>query len=542
MILHRLTAFLILLVLLGVHGPRVQAAPNLVSVYPLGGQRGTTVDIEIRGAELEGAYAVWFGAGTQMDSAKSATASQPNSKCTKSPDGMEASVKAVQGGSAKVRLVISPSARAGFHSVSLVSPRGVSGAIPFWVGPHAVIQETGAPHNTPDTAQPVKLPVAVNGRISESGELDYYAFDIAREQAMAFEVIALHGADFDPQLALYEAGGSFLDLQRAKRFLFREEITQGSMPASRRMTHHFTKPGRYLVNIGNLFARGAGDYSYLLAIAPAERQVNAGDALSWAQQRIQLLRSKTVGAPATDVGLVREAEPDGKPEQTRSFTVPAVLEGTIGQPGDIDRFRFKAKAGQSLVFEIETPRASRPHFNPRLDVLDAKGAVVLSNLQVQDGKVGTESAKVILVGSQVTGKLDRDGEYFLRIRDLTSVHGSPEHVYRVLVRPQIPHIGDVQVQPGGPINLVPGGKQRLAVTTPAHEGFSGSIAIAVEGLPQGVKAFVGANNSMIELLADANAPVTPLPHMLRISGLPLLGGKTGSAFLVAEIPIMVVRK
>src|SRR5262245_52700602 len=123
MIVHRLIVF-VLAVLFGVPG-RSAAAPKLVSVYPLGGLRGAAVDMEIRGVELEGAYAVWFGAGTQTDSAKSATASQPNIKFTNSPDGMEASVKAVHGGSAKVRLVIAPSARVGFHSFSLVSPRGV---------------------------------------------------------------------------------------------------------------------------------------------------------------------------------------------------------------------------------------------------------------------------------------------------------------------------------------------------------------------------------------------------------------------------------
>ena len=117
--------------------------------------------------------------------------------------------------------------------------------------------------------------------------------------------------------------------------------------------------------------------------------------------------------------------------------VPALLEGTIGRPGDIDHFRFKARAGQKLVFEVQTPRAGPPHFNLRLDVLDARKAVVLTNLHVQDGKIGTVDAKVIQVTPEILGTLDKDGEYSLRIRDLTSIHGSPDHVYRVLVRPQV---------------------------------------------------------------------------------------------------------
>ena len=46
----------------------------------------------------------------------------------KGPDGIEAHVKAVPNGSlAKVRLVMAPDARVGFHTLSLISPAGLSG-------------------------------------------------------------------------------------------------------------------------------------------------------------------------------------------------------------------------------------------------------------------------------------------------------------------------------------------------------------------------------------------------------------------------------
>jgi hypothetical protein len=534
---------LLILSLLGPPGPRAQAAPKLVSVYPLGGQRGTVLEVEVRGSSLEGTSAVWLGSGSRLDSLKAPSATQAAIQWTKSPDGLEAHVEAVPDSShVKVQLVIAPNARVGFHTLHLISPTGLSGALAFWVGPNAVLQEIDTPHNTPDTAQPVKLPVAVNGRIVAGGELDFYSFEIAREETVAFEVIAVHGTNFDPQLALYETGGSFLDPQRSRRLVFQEEISEGGMPANRRMTYHFTKTGRYLVNLGNLFAQSSNDSSYLLRIAPTERLADSEGALAWARRRLEGLRSRTVEAPSVDVHLVSEGEPSDQGERTTAFSAPAVLEGTIGHPGDIDRFRFKAKAGQQLAFELQTPRVSPPHFNPRLDVLDATGAVVLSSLRAQEGKVGTETSKVIQLASELVGKFDREGEYTVRVRDLTSIQGSPDHVYRVLVRPAIPHIGTIQVQPNGPYNLAPGAKQRLALHTQWSEGYSGSLAISVEGLPQGVRAFVGPNNSVIELFAEASAPETPMPHLLRIYGLPLVDGKSGSPFRVGEIPIMVVKK
>jgi hypothetical protein len=277
-------------------------------------------------------------------------------------------------------------------------------------------------------------------------------------------------------------------------------------------------------------------------MAPADETAAEEGALSWAKRRLQEVRSRSVGATVADVELVKEAEPNDEAAQANALRVPAVLEGTIGRPGDIDRYRFKARAGEKLAFEVQTPHAGPPRFNLRLDVLDAKGAVVLSNLSVKDGKIGTEDGKVIQVAPVLLGKLDQEGEYTLRVRDLTSIYGSPDHAYRVLVRPQIPHVGDIRVQPEGPVNLRPGARQRLTVSAPGKEDYAGTLALSVEGLPQGVKAFVGANGSTIELLADASASATPLPQVLRISGLPLVGEKSGTAFPVAEIPVMVLKK
>ena len=64
---------LIPLVLLGPGGLRAHAAAKVVSLFPLGGQRGTALEVEIRGAGLDGAYAVWLGPGSRLDPASGGT-------------------------------------------------------------------------------------------------------------------------------------------------------------------------------------------------------------------------------------------------------------------------------------------------------------------------------------------------------------------------------------------------------------------------------------------------------------------------------------
>src|SRR5262249_48360329 len=218
-------------------------------------------------------------------------------------------------------------ARLGMHSIAVVSPAGLSGPVSFWVGDHSVLLDAASPNRAADTARAVTLPVAVHGSISENGQLNYYAFEIARQQTVAFEMLALQGPNFDPQLALYEPGGSFLDPKRSKRLLFHEEVTQGSMPAGRRVTYHFSKPGRYVVNIGNPFGQGGAGSAYLLRITPSEPPAGADDVLGWARVRLQELRARSVDAPATDVVLVREREPNDQVGQAHLFTFPAVIEG-----------------------------------------------------------------------------------------------------------------------------------------------------------------------------------------------------------------------
>src|SRR6516162_7281097 len=113
MILRRFVALLMPLILLGPPGLRAQASPKVGSIFPLGGQRGTVADVEVRGTGLEGTSAVWLGPGSRLDPAAAG-----DGKLTRGPDGVGAQIMAVPDGSrANVRLVIAADARVGFHSL-----------------------------------------------------------------------------------------------------------------------------------------------------------------------------------------------------------------------------------------------------------------------------------------------------------------------------------------------------------------------------------------------------------------------------------------
>jgi hypothetical protein len=132
------------------------------------------------------------------------------------------------------------------------------------------------------------------------------------------------------------------------------------------------------------------------------------------------------------VNEVRESEPNNPdgPQDTRVFDVPVTLNGQV-MPGDVDRFRFRARAGQKLVV-----RADARHLIPYL--ADAVPGWFQATLAVYDSE-GRELAfaddyrfnpdPVLLFQPPA------DGEYQVEIRD-SIYRGREDFVYRVTVAEQ----------------------------------------------------------------------------------------------------------
>ena len=247
------------------------------------------------------------------------------------------------------------------------------------------------------------------------------------------------------------------------------------------------------------------------------------------------------------------------------------VEGTIQHPGDVDIFRFKAGSGQALAFEIETPETVPPFFNPHLMVVDGTGRELVSNVYREVAGVGDDWIKSIKAKTVYT--FEQAGEYFLQIRDLTTRRAAPHFRYRVLVRPQVPHLGEVAVKTGrgevvDHINLRSGETRKLSVVTEPEEGFDGEIALTLENLPAGVQALAAATTTVnprlletgngrgamhkerffpprhlatIVLVAGRDAPQTSMPQRVRLTARPIVEGKIGKALAVQEILLMICR-
>lgn len=127
--------------------------------------------------------------------------------------------------------------------------------------------------------------------------------------------------------------------------------------------------------------------------------------------------------PAT-ADLHREVEPNDLAAEAQPILPPFSVGGTIGAPGDLDRFAIAAVAGQVIKADV-LARGFRAGANPGsalsavLEILDTDGTTVLA----ADQSLGDFDDPGVMVAVPGPGK------YFVQVRDLSPAEGGSEYVY-----------------------------------------------------------------------------------------------------------------
>jgi hypothetical protein len=155
------------------------------------------------------------------------------------------------------------------------------------------------------------------------------------------------------------------------------------------------------------------------------------------------------------------------------------------------------------------------------------------------------------------------GEYTLEVRDATADLAGPDFQFRVQVRPQVPHVGQVSIDTDH-INFTPGEAKTVRVMFDREEDYRGAVVVMAEGLPPGVTAATGADfepdkdepppvgkperyrprteRAVVVLSASSDATPSAQPHSVRIVTRPLVDGKIGEVLTSKSIYVMVVPK
>jgi len=194
--------------------------PYVTSVFPLGGQRNTTVKLELRGVNLPAAA---------LD-------------------------LAIPADSPPLRFLGPPAQGLASNRLLLA------------VGDAPEVRATD-PNHTAAQAQRVPVPVTINGRIRRGDQSDYFLFTAQAGQALAMDVQARRlGSPLDSMLYLYNAKG---------QELARNDDWVDPDPAMALLVHHldsrlvytFPAAGDYVLRIKDIQRNGGEDFAYRLGIA-----------------------------------------------------------------------------------------------------------------------------------------------------------------------------------------------------------------------------------------------------------------------------------
>jgi hypothetical protein len=480
-------------------GAQQREDPRAISIHPFAGQRGTTFIATVRGNGLAGARAATTGSAPVTISVESVESEAPN------PSSRNKSRIDV----VRLRVEAQPDAKPGRYPIRLITANGVSNALPLHIVDLPVVPEPSGEHERRESAVVIsKLPVAYTGRLARRGETDYYSFHADAGQIITFEAIsglpqiaaagsAATIANFDPALTIYEPAGSWFDSGRLNRIAYNDEpVWVFGQPTDAYLVHRFDKAGNYLVRVEAFAGQGGPDYSYELKVVPgalpqdqAPRGEGGWDEHGWTR-RLDAARLSQLGKRGGKDGPKPSIETYRAGPDPVTFKIPGTLEGVLGKPGETHRARFHLDKPADIAIEIETPAASPPYFNPIFRLLNNAGEEVASNIFA--GKGACSGALTKSMQSKTILPLRDTGDYTLEIRDATADLAGADFRYRVQVRPQAPHVGQVKADADA-MNLARGEAKMIRVSFDREEDYRGALTITAESLPPGVSMAAGAD-------------------------------------------------
>lgn len=464
-------------------------------------------------------------------------------------------------------VTLAPDAPLGERDLRLRTPGGgLSNPFIFIVGQLSEFSEkvatatsepTAGPNNpqAPRTARPrtemhITLPAVVNGQIL-SGEIDHYHFAARKGQrivvAASARALIPYLADavpgwFQATLALRDVSGH--ELAYDNRFRFNPDpVICCEIPAA----------GDYVIEIKDSIYRGREDFVYRITVGelpfvtgifPLGATVGqrAVFALSgWNLPARQLAMETKDKAPGMFSLSVRnhdqlsnsvrflldgpsdsiEIEPNGRPDNAQPLKLPAIVNGRIDRPGDVDMFRFAGKAGDEIVAEVFARRLGSP-LDSTLKLTDDAGKQLAFNDDYDDKGAGLLTQQA---DSRISFKLPADGTYFLTLADAQHQSG-PDFGYRLRVGPPRPDF-ELRVTPSA-LNLRAGTSVPLTVYSLRRDGFSGEIALGLKDAPRGFAlsgAHIPAGQDKVQLTLTAPPSQRSEPFDLTLIGVATVQGK-----------------
>lgn len=496
---------------------------RITSIFPPGGQQGTTVDLTV-------------GGGTDLDEIDLMVFSHPGITAVQKSDGNGAPVANT------FTVGVSADVAPGLYDVRVKGLFGVSNPRLFRVDTLPEVAEA-EPNNALAQATPVTIGSIVNARANGATDVDFFKVPVSPGQTL---VIRSESARLDSpmqaRLELFSSSGRRLAKSRR---IFSQEAS---------LVYTATEAEELILRVQDMVYGGGDQFVYRLAfdsrpivdwISPTfiaagapgtvtvygrhlpggqptdktleghavfQQQMTVDPATSHAPVGASVMAAFTDsfwwnGVEGNLVRVGRSAtapisEATDTPEL--AATLPFEATGSFGEPADEDIYRFDAKKGEIWVIEILADRLGSiadPLLIVERVITAADGAVTYARLATEDDdKQNPGGADLPTLGDDPSFQLTvpEDGAYRIRLHDrYADTRGDARLTYRLSVRTPKPDFNLVVFDafpsvdgkaPGtsGAVSLRKGSSYELNVYAYRRDGHSEAIQLTAEDLPAGI--------------------------------------------------------
>jgi len=343
--------------------PAKPKPPVLNKATPPSAVRGQTLRVKLEGQNLDGATGV--------------TAALPGFKAVVVPGGAGAALD--------VDVTVPADAAPGQYPLTVKTPGGASGPLPFIVDRFTPVMKVG-PNDSPRTGQKIDLPATAVGAVGRAGDVDYYRFEAKAGQEVGVQLLtAAIGSKLEPVLELTDADGRLLDESANGLLGYTCPVAGAYAVGVRDRDYRGDATMFYRLNIGDVpvvtgvfplgIQRGTeadvqiegvylGPTRTVHVKAPADATVGG---------RLTVPLATPNGAPLGDPSLLIGEFPEAtSTADGASVPVPSTADGRIDRPGAATTYRFTAKKGQRLLLEVNARRLGSL-LDSTLEILDAAG-------------------------------------------------------------------------------------------------------------------------------------------------------------------------
>ena len=484
---------------------------------PRGGKLGSEVQIQLYGSRLNDPQELLlYHKGLTVKS------------LTPSEDGK--SVKAI--------IAIAPDAPLGEHPMRLRCKGGLTYMRTFWVGQFPTVMEARSEdkkrdlNNTFKEPQKVDLNVTVQG-VADREDDDYYQVQCKKGQRLSVEVEAMRlgRVMFDPYIAILDKNRFELAVNDDSPLLKRDCAASIIIPEDgpytvviRESSYEGNTASQYRIHIGT-FPRPRAIFPPAAKPGEAIEFTFIGDAKGDLKKKIEVgdqafaafIEDGGQSSPSgnsvhiSPLDYLNETEPNENYKQAYPLKnppkAPIAFHGILSSNDDKDWFRFQAKKGEKLRFQV----LARQLRSPLDSLISIRQAADNKYLIANDDQTGG------IPDSRLDYEIPTDGEYVLEVRDQLK-RGGPDFVYRIeiqnrapLISATLPKADRVDTQKHKMIH-VPRGNRLAIVPNIARSNIGCDINFHAPKLPEGisVKSHTvprSLSNFPILFEATANAPI-----------------------------------